>query len=340
MISGSKTNLSETRQAADDLHRAVRAAAEARQKLARATRAGAPHVMVSRELRWAEAVLQARAPQLARLPGVIGFGLGRVVRNGTPTGEPCITVFVRRKKSLRDLSRRGARLLPRTFSSRGRRIRVDVVELGGIELHTFVGASIGPTNHPHHPEGTIGAFARDLANGATVGITAMHVSGLKELPPGSTPVPFSVPSPMRHDPNMTRLGLMTFGTRTGIDAAKIELDDPSSASQEIPSIGPVAGWRPVAVPGDESLSVRLFGAVSGFQRGTIIHPSVELPGNNLDAVILAHIPTESGDSGAALVDPENLVLGFLVGRATSGPYNGMRIFSPAGAVLNVLNCDF
>lgn len=64
-------------------------------------------------------------------------------------------------------------------------------------------------------------------------------------------------------------------------------------------------------------------------------PLVEMPGFNLDAAIVVRgFSSTEGDSGAALVDPENLVLGFLVGRTTSG----RRLFCPAGLVLTRLGC--
>jgi hypothetical protein len=47
--------------------------------------------------------------------------------------------------------------------------------------------------------------------------------------------------------------------------------------------------------------------------------------------------TRSGDSGAALVDNNNLVLGLLAGRF-DGP-RGLAVFSPIIGVLKALECD-
>jgi len=335
-----KTDMVAVRRATTDLHQGMKMMAEARRALASATRAGALYVVVSAELRWAYKLLKARAKALRAYPGVVGYGLGRVMKDGKLTGKPCITVFVRKKLTPPELKRRKRKLLPRSLSAKGKRIRVDVVEIGEIERDAFVGASLGPTNDPRHREGTIGAFATDGVTNAPVAITAMHVSGLKLFPDGQQPPEFSIPSPRQQDPNMTRLGVLTFGTMVGVDAAKIALDDPDAASPEIPELGAVQGWRPVAIPGDEGLAVAMFGAVSELRRGRVIHPDVALPQDDLDAVLVVDIATQPGDSGAALLDPNNHVLGFLVGRATSGPYAGKCIFTSAAAVVDALNCDF
>jgi hypothetical protein len=336
-----KTDMGTVRRATTDLHRGMKMMAEARRALARATRAGAPYVVVAAELRWAHELLQARAEALKTYPGVAGYGLGRVIKDGKPTGKLCITVFVRKKLTPAELKRRKRKLLPRSLSVKGKRIRVDVVEIGEIARNAFVGASLGPTNDPRQREGTIGAFATDGATHAAVAITAMHVSGLKLFPDGQQPPEeFSIPSPLQQDPNMTRLGVLTFGTMVGVDAAKIELDDPDTASQEVPELGAVQGWRPVAIPGDEGLAVAMFGAVSELRRGRVIHPDVALPQDDLDAALVVDIATQPGDSGAALLDPNNHVIGFLVGEATSGPYAGKCIFTSAAAVVDALNCDF
>jgi hypothetical protein len=334
------TNHAAVRKATAELHRGIRLIAAARRELARATRRGAPHVVVAQQMRWAHDLLRARADTLRRYPGVVGFGLGRVLKDGTPTGEPCVTIFVRRKLTPAELKRLNRRSLPRTMSAGARRIPVDVIELGEIERHAFVGASLGPADDPHRNEGTIGAFAEDGVTGNTVAITAMHVSGMKLFPNGNSPPEFDVPSPRQNNPNMRRLGVLTFGTMRGVDAAKIELDDPDDAAPEIPQLGAVQSWRPVAVPGDEGIAVAMYGAVSKLTRGRVIHPDVALPQDGLDAALIVDITAQPGDSGAALLDDQNHVVGFLVGQANRGPYAGKCIFCPAAAVVDALNCDF
>jgi hypothetical protein len=334
------TDLKAVREATAELHRGTRLVASARQKLANATKQGGPHVVVAASVRWAHELLRAREATLRRYPGVAGFGLGRVIKDGTPTGDMCVTIFVRKKLTQAELRKRKWRSLPRWLSDGSRRIHVDIIEIGEIERFTFIGASLGPANDPHRYEGTIGAFAKDGVTGHAVAITAMHVSGMKLFPSGAATCQFDVPSLRLNDPNTRRLGMLSFGTMTGVDAAKIALDNEADAVSVIPELGEVQGWRPVAVPSDEGIAVAMYGAVSKLARGRVIHPEVALPQDDLDSAIIVDIAAQSGDSGAALVDAQNHVIGFLVGQATSGPYAGKCIFCPAAAVVDALNCDF
>jgi hypothetical protein len=322
--------------AAAAIHRAKNELTTARRRLARATRPDAQPIYVSPPYRWAFRALDEYRRKIARAPGVVGLGVGRQLRAGLPTGDLCITVFVAEKLPPNVLRERNIRPLPKYVTFDKRRLKVDVVEIGEIRRHVVAGTSMGP--HSIQNEGTLGTFARERDTGTLVAITAMHVSGFSEYPNGEPPPTFSTPSTRRGLPTQT-LGAMTFGTMTGIDAAKIVVATPDDALNVIPGIGMVAGWRPVTFPGDENTSIRMVGAVSGFVSGTIVHPAVALSEIGLDTAIIANIPSLEGDSGAAILDGQNHILGFLVGEATSGPYANLRIFSPAQNVLNVLNCD-
>ena len=330
--------------AAADLHRATREAARARQRLAKLSKPGAPAVLLGSELRAAQAILNARRESLARTPGVVGFGLGRVIENGKPTGEPCITVFVDRKLPKSELRGASRRALPRSFSRNGKKVRVDVAEMGAIRLHAFIGASLGPSNG-QQLEGSVGVFAKDIHTGDAVAVTAMHVTGIDNFPNGGPAVQFSVPSLLLHDPNTRAFGTLAFGTRLGVDAAKIILDDPTEGDNNVPTRGLIAGWRPVTNPGDEHLPVWMFGAESGVPNGepthgTIVYPAVDIPDLNLADAIIANIHAVNGDSGAALIDQHNHVLGFLVGEPLNGPFKGFQIFCSAASVVQLLDIDF
>jgi hypothetical protein len=123
-----------------------------------------------------------------------------------------------------------------------------------------------------------------------------------------------------------------------VDAAKISVLDAANALFAFPRIGPIRGWRPVVYPGDEGTFVRMYGATSKYQTGHIVTTSTDMPGDDLAEAIVVSIHSEEGDSGAAIVDRENLVLGFLVGRNTSTA-DHLRIFCPASPVLDRLSCD-
>ena len=65
--------------------------------------------------------------ELMRYPHVVGVGEGICTRNGKPTGEPCLVVFVERKVPPSELAK--DETLPRRIEG----IPVDVVEVGRIE---------------------------------------------------------------------------------------------------------------------------------------------------------------------------------------------------------------
>jgi len=320
----------EVQQALTELKEAKRMLARARRKLARLTRLGKHHYLVEKEWQWACRLAESREEKLLAFPGVVGCGLGFRVQDGERSSYPCLTVFVEEKVAKRDLPPEA--MLPQTVSADGRRLEVDVVEFGRLERQVGPGDSIGPD--PLSDRGTLGVFARDNQSQAVVALTAMHVAGLQSFPSqGTVATEFQSPCPG------TRFGRLLAGTMTGIDAAKLELlNPPADAATLLPGIGRVRGWRPTTFPGDQGTTVRLFGASSGFQTGTLVNPGTALPGANLDAAILVEINTQGGDSGCALVDPENLLLGFLVGRGSSA-LNNLAVFTPASLVLSQLGCD-
>ena len=336
-----RTRFEAARKAAADIHRATRLLQQARRRLAKASHRDCPHLLLDTHYAAIHAAVQAKKEKYRKIPGVIGYGVGTVIRDGMPTEELCVTVFVERKLSAKELREKKLPVIPRTVTVGRKRVRIDVVAIGTIKLQTIAGASVGTASPSPVTAGTIGAFAIDNTTKQNVAITAMHVSGLTEYPNGQQPVKFVVPSRMSSG-ETDAFGEITFGTTTGTDAAKIKLDDPAEADNQIPGIGPIAGWRPITIPGDNNAAVRMFGAMTNkVSRGVIIHPSVSLPSFGLDNAILVDIPTSNGDSGAALVDANNHVLGFLVGEASGVDENfaTLRVFTPAGDVLNVLDCD-
>jgi hypothetical protein len=322
---------SHDQKALDDMEHAREIESRARRRIARTSRPGGPVTLVDPEWEWAESLLEARREKLMAYPGVIGCGLGFRLRRGKPTERPCITVLVERKLAEEELRSGGHRRLPRTVRSRHQRLQVDVVEMGEVRRQLSGGASIGPILAQATLTGTLGAFATDLDHGDTVALTAMHVTGLQDFPVTGCDCPsFCSPGPPPAGP---AFGTLRQGTMTGIDAAKIALSTQQPAVTELPTIGEIQGWRPTAFPGDQGTVVRLFGAVSGFQQGFIVNPAVAMPSAQLDSAILANINTQAGDSGCALVDEDNLLLGFLVGQGT------LRVFTPASLVLPRLRCD-
>ncbi len=319
-------------EAVANLTAAQKMLADARRTLARLTKPGHPTHLIDPVWAWAYDLLEARRDKLLAIPGVVGLGLGFRLRGGAPTGEPCLTVYVQRKRAPEELARAREPRIPRTVSFGKHRLPVDVLELGAIRRQANAGDSLGPLDGGDR--GTIGALAKDLDVGDTVVLTAMHVTPLQQFPIGDIAAPRFV-SPM---PGSVPLGSLRQGTMSGIDAAKLALDAQQPAVTVLPRIGRVRGWRPIAFPGDQGTTVRMFGAVSQFQSGYIVNPIASIPAESLDAAILVNIPSQGGDSGAALVDPQGFVLGFLVGEGGTA-LNNLRVFTPASLVMSRLRCD-
>lgn len=294
----------------------------------------------------AHALRAAHRDRLLAMPGVLGVGLGL-----GSARQPVISVFVQSEETERgdpwdELSRR-------QFGVAGRPVGVQIVEFGGLravpeplptraELDRVIlervvrlapGDGIGQIDPA--TRATLGAFAV-TADQAPVAITAMHVASTPEVRPGDAPVPL-VRRTSLTDPG-ARFGQIDRGTQTSVDAARVRLDDGVDAITRIPTIGEVRGWRWPAYPGDIGEGVRLYGASSGRLDGAITQVDVDFPEFALERTIVVSIPTDHGDSGAALVDSSGYVLGFLVG-ASNQVDSSLRLFSPAGLVLDRLDCN-
>lgn len=327
-----KPHCAAARKAAADLSAAQEMLIKARRTLARVSDPDHPPHVVDPEWEWAHQLMEDRRAKLLAIPGVVGLGLGFRLRGGIPVGEPCLTVYVRRKLTAEEIAGGKVPRIPKTVRSGKHRLGIDVIELGEIQRHVNAGASLGPLSGGDR--GTIGVLAKDLDAGDTVALTAMHVTPMQQFPVGNVPAPRFV-SPM---PGGSQFATLRQGTMSGTDAAKLALDVQQPPISVLPGIGRINGWRPVAFPGDQGTTVKMFGAVSGFQAGFIVNPIASIPSESLDAAILVNIFTQGGDSGAALVDNGGLLLGFLVGEGGSA-FNNLRVFTSASLVFSTLRCD-
>jgi len=322
--------------AAQQLVNARRALSQARHALARSTTPREHHVIAGREWSAVRRALDASSARLLATPGVVGVGMGFRRRGGVLHDERCVIVFVRRKFQRDARTKAGRRfLLPRTLADRENAIPVDVVELGAFTRHAAPGDRLGPRDTARW--GTLGVFAVDDHDRAPVALTAMHVTGLPQFPPGAEQLLCAPDAPVGAGP---LLGPLLRGTQSGIDAAKIRVDAGARIDPNIPGIGAVRGWRPISVTGDRGTYVRMYGAASRrVVYGRIVEPAVALPQRPycLDSAILIDMPTLNGDSGAAIVDNDNLVLGLLVGTASG--LGGVAVCCPIGAILYHLACD-
>lgn len=308
-----------------------RALARTQLKLAAATHPEDGAHIVDPGWDWAHKLVADRGPQILEAPNTLGYALGNRYRKNLPTDEPVLTVFVQKKLTPKQLRQHGVKALGRSVKSGKHSLGVDVIELGRLKRYGTLGRSVGPRTP--RESGTLGALAIDKFTNRPVALTAMHVSGLDEIPQSRVPL-VQVFVPSVGQSGSALYGNIVAGSMKGIDGCKIELRDPRGTVARIPLIGEVRGWRPVRTPGDRNLPVRMFGAVSQLQTGFIHTPLVALPRFRLNAAILVQMSAQHGDSGAALLDEHNLVLGTLVGQA--GPF---QVFCAIGEVLTRLFCD-
>lgn len=309
---------------------------DARAALAHLSKAGDPHHIVDPSATWMNTALRKARKRLLAIPGVMGVGLGNRTHKGVLTSEPSISVFVDRKVALDEMRRRRLKVVPKYTRIGKRKLRIDVVQLGALDRQVAIGANIGPATNSNL--GTLGVIARDMSDNASVAVTAMHVSGISEVAANSgVSIPFCSPSRFVTSTGGIFADLVR-GTTTLVDAAKLRLHSPQPVGGFFPGLGPIAGWRPLTFPGDLRTTVFMFGAISGLQQGFITNTAVDLPVDGLRDAIVVNIASAPGDSGAALVDSQRFLLGFLVG-AGNAQLGNLRVFCPAGLVFSELACD-
>lgn len=315
------------RDAAEAVRRSRRLLGDARAAMARAADDKGPDLVLDREWEPVYRVLRAQREELRRVPGVIGTGMGHRRRQGSRTGEPTVVAYVRRKLDPDELAHAGGKPVPETVRAGKAEVATDVVELGRFRPQIDAGCSLGP--QAGAVRGTLGVFGEEKGTGRPVGFTANHVTGRAgPFPPGD---PLTLCAPFEGPV----LGELLRGCDTPVDAAAIRVLPPAATSRRISGIGEIRGRRPVA-SGDIDGDVRMFGANSGQVPGALRDPAAEIDGLAVRPAILVEMSTLDGDSGAALVDDSQIVLGLLSGRF-DGP-DGLAVFSPIIAVLRELEC--
>ena len=325
------------KEAAEAIDKARHQLASARLRLSQVSAISASPVVIQDEWQPHRRALDRQLRRLRRFPGVVGASLSYRRRAGQLTSERCVTVFVREKQPRAAFEGNREHLLPETLATgeRGVRIPVDVVQFGNLLRLARAGEAIAALETGEF--GTIGGFAVDPRTGKAVALTAMHISRLHEYPVSQTDpaVPFHLVA--GGPAGAVRLGSLLRGTLTGTDAACITVDPPEVALNDVLGVGPINGWRRLSVQGDRGAAVRMFGAATSRPvTGFIEEPLVKLPEEGLDAAILVDISARPGDSGAALVDREGLLLGLLVGQ--SSQRQDWMVFTPIGVVLRKLQC--
>lgn len=277
--------------------------------------------------------------RLFRRANVVGCGVGLKEKEGKITGEQAIVVFVQQKLPLRQLRRRDR--IPERFGT----CRTDVVEVG--ELRALSGGPqrtqrIRPArpgssiSHFKVTAGTFGAVVYDRDSGEPLILSNNHV--LANTSTVATPraqVGDPVFQPGTYDGGTARdviARLLRFvplvtdeHTPRGkcvnlVDAAVARPLAPCLVDPDILRIGPVTGTAE-AYPG---MRIKKSGRTTGLNTGTVRAVAATLDISMGDAGIarfedqIVTTPmAEPGDSGSAVLDSSNRIVGLLFAGSAS-----------------------
>lgn len=266
-------------------------------------------------------------------PGVVGMAIGRGYRRGKPRPQRCIQVFVDRKLPPDQLARTGR--APITAPTvRGRRIPIDVIEVGAPVLHAGIGSPIG-AGSPN--VGSLGALLEDTA-GALYGLSAAHVlcesytggggrrphirgDAILDYSPGNGSNAGARPIGRLFDRAL--LDFTNLFPDQSLDAAIFRFDGVTSSQvprDQLPYSG--VDWPHL---GD---SVSVLGAASGgagapgevvslaadlIRQVAYADPSGQLRGIQLTRLVLSDASSDHGDSGGAVVRSDGALVGLHLG---------------------------
>jgi hypothetical protein len=314
------------------------------------------------------AIKTRAAAVLRKIPNVTAIGMGGRERDGRPTGEIVIKVFVNRKKPPHEVP--PGEMIPSHFEG----VPTDVVEMGPPvpNLDPVPGSVVPPSPNEmevllsdpleggtvlvagNSPRGTLGCFLRDKEDGTAVyALTNAHVVAdegkitlsrrfLRASGPGSVD-------------GTNPLGYVAKATdQDPVDCAIIRLEPNVKWVPSIKEIGAVMGTYEVTLADSvtQLFNVRKRGAKTRLTGGILIAVGVERAdfpsAKSLDFVVRPNPPAAPhenaqscfsfpGDSGSVLVNDDNEVIGLLWGgdRIENKPdvKFSMTYVNPIGVVL-------
>lgn len=298
------------------------------------------------------------AAEFLRVPGVTAVGLGGRERDGRPTGEVVLKVFVERKRAAADLD--PGQLLPREFEGLG----VDVVELSEPSLEIdpappqpgSPGTSQADLDETEYRPlkgggcvqvalsgsglGTLGCFLTDPADPAKVyALTNFHVvnvAGGAQPVAGTTRLgqPDNQDGPTKCCSHL--IGTFTAGSENTVrDAALVRLDGATKWLAEINEIGIVTGTHTLTLAEVAPLNyqVRKRGMRTGLTGGIVeaLNTKSTIGGNTRNNVIVVKpnpnagvkaggtlFFSDHGDSGSAIVNASNEIVALHFAGSTVG----------------------
>lgn len=307
-----------------------------------------------------EAIRSVKATHEDRLltyAGVTGIDIGHKMVKGERTSEMAIRIYVEKKRK----NVPAAELLPPEIDG----VKTDVIEATFVlhqgamvraeEFRTMSdtgtynplvgGISIGPCKAVggYVYVGTLGCLVRDRGTGERLALSNYHVMAEKWAAGDSMAQPSRVDGGTC--PAKTVGTLLRSVLSDQVDGAVARLNTTRTTDCSITEIGAVAGKGPAA----KDMKVRKRGRTTGLTHGIVdsIDATVKVPYDDgthtLKHQILIKVNAsessvfgQGGDSGSAVVDDANHVVGLYFAGSTDGK---IGVANPIDAVLDALNID-
>jgi hypothetical protein len=273
--------------------------------------------------------------KLLKMESVNGVGVGVKFKNGKPTGEIGITIFVDKKRDDIPAKER----IPRQIYG----IKTDVRERKGYVIpHAdefdkrynplFGGACVGPARRVANNQimkGTLGAIVIDTNNGQPMILSSYHVLAVdKDWPNADRTI---LQPPNEPDRTVALLTQAILNENEGVDAAVANISNSVGLAHAIADIGPTNG----SASATPNTRVIKRGAATQLTHGTIMHTNVQVgvdySSYGLGKKIFLNqmeihpdesngIFSEEGDSGSAIVEEQTgRTVGLLLGGFSDSP---------------------
>ncbi len=266
-----------------------------------------------------------------------GVGVATKVSDNDDSGKPCITIYVNHKKPLDEVSSP----IPSNFEfSNGEVVDFDIEEIGELEAQNsfkeyirpvFSGLSVA---HHDRPAGTLGLIVRSkLPPYRHFAMSCAHViAPYRQSHESHVYQPYK---PNEAEQSLrARIGKFVAaiplnyspqGYPNYYDVALAELSGNTPYSTKIPYVGVLKG---VSARISQNMLVKAVGMVSGRTAGQVINPNFRARLNYYDAqgnkktagfqrVVLCTRYSVAGDSGAAILNSKDKLVGMHIGGSSS-----------------------
>lgn len=281
-------------------------------------------------------------------PELTGVGISNKIyeQNGNSSDQKVIQFHVVKKLPLDALGLR----LPGFVDYFGYRIPTDIVEAGRMtpswlydgssDLPRRCGASISRSSPASKTTGTIGLKVSRTSNETTryYLLTCCHVAMASEMSSGPVDIlegeqiiapEIDCPGQLCNRPAQQIGQVVEARLSEHTDSALISLDFSDAVTAIVNGFHPISGYRSIVKDDINKLTVGFCGAASGIRtnilvRGyklnkTAIYPPLTKL-TRLSNLIALNRCTQEGDSGAAVLDVDNRIVGMIVGQDESFTY--------------------